>query len=122
MKTVWDMIRKIKGKSTTSPIKHLTVNNTFIETVIDISNAIASTFSHNSSSDHHTDKFKRHKTKCERSKPCFTYDNFKNYNTPFTFKKLTDTIHKTYDTTAWPDDVHYQMLKHLPDGADCRFL
>jgi ribosomal protein L30/L7E len=32
---VWDMIRKIKGKSATSPIKHLTVNITLIENVID---------------------------------------------------------------------------------------
>jgi hypothetical protein len=111
MKKVRDVIRKIKGKSTTSPMKHLTVNNTSIENVVDISNARASTFSHNSSSYPYTDKFKRHKTKCERSEPCFTSDNSENYNTFVTLKELKDATRKAHDTTAGPDDVKYQMLK-----------
>jgi hypothetical protein len=112
-----DMIRKSKGKSTTSPIKHLTVNNTPIDNVIDICNVTASTFSHNSSSDRYIDEFERHKTKCERSEPGFTSDNSENYNSLFTLKELKDAVHKAHDTTAGPDDVHYQMLKHLPDES-----
>ena len=31
--------------------------------------------------------------------------------------ELTDAISKSHDTAVGPDDVHYQMLKHLPDDA-----
>jgi hypothetical protein len=41
----------------------------------------------------------------------------KNYNTPFTLKEHKDAIHKAHDTKAGPDDVPYQMLKHLPDES-----
>jgi hypothetical protein len=57
------------------------------------------------------------KIKCERSEPCFTSDNSENCNTPFTFKELKYAIHRAHDTTAGPDDVHYQMQKHLPDES-----
>jgi hypothetical protein len=66
---------------------------------------------------HITDEFKRYKIKCERSEPCFTSDTFENYNTPFTLKELKDAFHKAHNTTTGPDDVHYEMLKHLPDES-----
>ena len=31
--------------------------------------------------------------------------------------ELADAISKSHDTAVGPDDIHYQMLKHLP--ADC---
>ena len=31
--------------------------------------------------------------------------------------ELTDAISKSHDTAVGPDDVHYRMLKHLPDDA-----
>jgi hypothetical protein len=36
---------------------------------------------------------------------------------PFTLKELKDAINKAHDTTAGSDDVHYQMIKHLPDES-----
>jgi hypothetical protein len=32
-------------------------------------------------------------------------------------KNSKHAIHKAHDTTTGPDDVHYQMLKHLPDES-----
>jgi len=38
----------------------------------------------------------------------------KTYNNHFSIDELTNAICKTQDTAVGPDDVHYQMLKHLP--------
>ena len=37
--------------------------------------------------------------------------------TTFSLDELTDAISKSHDTAVGPDDVHYQMLKHLHDDA-----
>ena len=47
----------------------------------------------------------------------FKSNNYENYNNPFSLDELTDAISKSHDTAVGPDDVHYQMLKHLPDDA-----
>ena len=31
--------------------------------------------------------------------------------------ELKDSLHKYCDTAAGPDDIHYQILKHLPPDA-----
>ena len=31
--------------------------------------------------------------------------------------ELKDSLHKCNDTAAGPDDIHYQILKHLPPDA-----
>ena len=31
--------------------------------------------------------------------------------------ELRDAVSKSHDTATGPDDVHYQMLKHLPPDA-----
>ena len=28
---------------------------------------------------------------------------------------MLDALHKSHDTTACPDDIHYQILQHLPN-------
>jgi len=33
----------------------------------------------------------------------------------FSIEELTDAIYKANDTAVGPDDIHYQMLKHLPN-------
>ena len=43
--------------------------------------------------------------------------NHEKYNVPFTASELLDALHKSCDTAAGPDDIHYQILKHLPDNA-----
>ena len=43
--------------------------------------------------------------------------NHEKYNVPFTASELLDALHKSHDTAAGPDDIHYQILKHLPDNA-----
>ena len=39
------------------------------------------------------------------------------YNNPFFMEELVSAIYKSRDTAVGPDDIHYQMLKHLPATA-----
>ena len=37
------------------------------------------------------------------------------YNTPFKLEEFVSAITKSTDSAVGPDEIHYQMLKHLPD-------
>ena len=55
VKSVWNRIRKIKGKDTSNTVHHLSVNDRDVTSHRDIANALAETFSHNSFSAFSTD-------------------------------------------------------------------
>ena len=111
------MVRKITGKPSASPIRHLKVNNVEVSEFPDIANTIAQTFSNNSSSENYSNKFQYFRRQAETQQLKFKSNNYENYNSPFSLDELTDAISKSHDTAVGPDDVHYQMLKHLPDDA-----
>ena len=46
--------------------------------------------------------------KAEKEHLNFVTDNSENYNVPFTIRELCD------DTATGPDEIHYQLQKHLP--------
>ena len=47
----------------------------------------------------------------------FQFLNTEKYNLPFKISELKDSLHKWNDTAAGPDDIHYQIFKHLPPDA-----
>ena len=57
VKSVWNRIRKIKGKNTSNTVHHLSVNDRDVTSHHDIANALADNVSHNSSSAFSTDDF-----------------------------------------------------------------
>jgi potassium voltage-gated channel Eag-related subfamily H protein 8 len=117
MKKVWNMVRRISGKPTSVSNHHLKIDGVNIEQPTEIANCIASTVSHNSSSEHYTDRFRRFKAHQEQRTINFTSNNNESYNQPFTLLELQTALKRAHDSAAGPDDVHYQMLKHLPDTA-----
>ena len=52
MNKIWNMINRIKGRTHSSAIKHLSVNNDIITDKSDIANTLAKQIAHNSSSHH----------------------------------------------------------------------
>ena len=52
----------------------------------------------------------------------FSSDNAEVYNKPFSMEELRDALHRAHDTSAGPDEIHYQLLKHLPDASLLRLL
>ena len=122
MKKLWSMIRRISGKPTTTPTNYLIVNGTTIEQTTKIANTFASIISHNSSLDRYTQKFQWYKAHQEKRTINFTSNNLESYNAPFSMTKLQTALHKSHDSAAGPDNIHCQMLKHLPETAQSSLL
>ena len=118
IKNVWTMIRKISGKHKTSTVNHLNKDNS--ETASeskDIADTLADAFSKNSSSSHYSKQFQKTKQQKEKVKLNFKSTNDEDYNKHFTQRELQDSLNKSKDTAVGPDDIHYQLLKHLPLGS-----
>ena len=117
-KKVWDMVRKISGKSKSATYHHLNYKfnnaNETASTKQDIADTLASQFCSNSSTSHYSEEFQKYKKQQEKTKLNFKSSNNEEYNTPFNLDELKDAISKAHDTATGPDEVHYQMLKHLP--------
>jgi len=55
-----------------------------------------------------------HKAHAERQTLKFNSHNMETYNTAFSIDELLDALSSSNDSAVGPDDIHYQMLKHLP--------
>ena len=114
MNKIWNMINRIKGRANSSTVKHLTINNKVITDKCDIANTLAEQLAYNSSSEHCSDKFLRHKFNSEKKNINFTSANDEYYNKNFSEDELKSSLIRAHDTAEGPDKIHYQLLKHLP--------
>jgi len=55
--------------------------------------------------------------KVEKQPLKFKSNNNETYNSLFSLQELTAAIENSSDFAVGPDDIHYQMLKHLPQSA-----
>ena len=118
IKKVWNLIRKISGKSKSPSFTHLnTKRGTKATSKEEIANTLGETFLDNSSSRNYSEKFQNIKKQEEKIKLNFTSSNTEEYNSLFNITELKDAIAVSKDTATGPDDIHYQMLKHLPETA-----
>ena len=118
VKKVWDMVRKITGKSKSPTYTHLnTCRETKATNKEDIANTLGETFLRNSSSQNYSEKFQHIKKHQENNKINFKSLNDEDYNNPFKLSELIEAIKISNDTATGPDEIHYQMLKHLPENA-----
>lgn len=121
-KKVWNMIRKISGKSIHPPSSHLIKGNQTITEPQEIADILADTFSHNSSTEHYSSSFQAYKQQEEINPPDFTSTNQENYNSPFSADELNNAIEQAKDTAAGPDCIHYQLIRNLPSTAKLLLL
>jgi len=82
--------------------------------VADIADTLAESFSEISSNKHYSSKFQSHNANAERQTLKFNSHNMETYNTPFSIDELLDALSSSNNSAVGPDDIHYQMLKHLP--------
>ena len=112
------MIRKISGKSKSPSFTHLNAKRgTKATSKEEIANTLGETFLDNSSSQNYSEKFQNIKKQEEKIKLNFTSSNTEEYNSLFNITELKDAIAVSKDTATGPDDIHYQMFKHLPETA-----
>ena len=117
MKKCWDMVRKIKGKGGSPSVKHIEKNGKKVRQPRDIANTIGEAISFNSSSAHSSSKFQRINNRQERHPLIFQSDNTEPYNQPFSMDELRTALGKAHVTAPGPDQIHYQILKHLPEAS-----
>ena len=119
IKKVWDMIRKISGKTKSPSYTHLNhpVAETKSTSKFDIAETLGETFLNNSCSRNYSEKFQKVKAVQEKIKLNFKSANTEEYNNLFNFDELLDAIKQSHDSATGPDEVHYQMLKHLPESS-----
>ena len=119
IKKVWDMIRKISGKTKSPSYTHLNhpVTETKSTSKFDIAETLGETFLNNSCSRNYSEKFQKVKAEQEKIKLNFKSANTEEYNNLFNFDELLDAIKQSHDSATGPDDIHYQMLKHLPESS-----
>ena len=83
----------------------------------DIANTIGEAISFNSSSAHYSPKFQHIKNRQERHPHIFQSDNTEPYNQPLSIDELRTALGKAHGTAPGPDQIHYQILKHLPEAS-----
>ena len=83
----------------------------------DIADTLGETFCHNSSSFKYSESFRKIKTEQEKVKLNFKSQNNEIYNKDFNLDELVEAIQLSHDSATGPDEIHYQMLKHLPDTS-----
>ena len=105
----------MKGKNSKSSVKHLNVGNSTLTSEKDIANKLVETFAKHSSSSNYKPDFQKFKQKAEKTKLNFKSDKSESYNSPFSLDELKTSLGKAHDTACGPDNIHYQLLKHLPD-------
>ena len=93
---------------------HIKVDDKTYESKEEIANILGRTFKSNSSSVNYNPQFKRHKQETEMEELNFETDTNENYNLPFTISELENSLKNAHDSAAGADEVHYQLLKHLP--------
>ncbi|GFT08236.1 putative RNA-directed DNA polymerase from transposon X-element [Trichonephila clavipes] len=121
-KEVWNKIRKLSGKYSASPVSMLVSNGVSVNTIPDIANTLAETFAKTSSCDYYTPAFQALKRREERVKLNFSSSNEEGYNSPLTLFELRAALHRSGNTAAGPDGLHYIMLRHLSESSILSFL
>lgn len=111
---VWQMVKRIQGKDFSSHIQHLVVDTEEYITPGDIANKLGQQFSYNSSSENYSPEFRCFKDKAEQLSLNIQSDNSEDYNNLLTLEELQNALLKAKDSATGPDDIHYQLLKHLP--------
>ena len=71
----------------------------------------------NSSSFNYSESFRKIKTEQEKVKLNFKSQNNEIYNKDFNLDELVEAIQLSHDSATGPDEIHYQMLKHLPENS-----
>ena len=125
-KKVWNVVRALSGKAAPSPVYHLEHNGKKAETNEEIAESFAETYEFQSSIEPHSLQFKSMKQRIEKEyeksqkrnqNQSSSSHNKQIYNRKFSMKDLRKAIRQSKNSSPGPDQVHYELLKHLPTNA-----
>ena len=113
------MILKVSGKNKKSECVHIkSSNGNMCYSTKEISNALGGNFQKTLFQFQLQSTISGYKNgKRKKKSELSVTKQRKIYNLPFKLSELKNSLDKSNDTTAGPDDIHYQILKHLPSDA-----
>ena len=114
-KKVWNMIRKITEKNVASPMHYIKdENGTLITDRVQIANTLGATIEKSSSSENYSKEFQSIKAQKEKQHINFKTNKNLRYNKKFTMRDLKRSLKKSNNSSQGPDEIHYEILRHLP--------
>ncbi|GBN35782.1 hypothetical protein AVEN_79534-1 [Araneus ventricosus] len=116
-KKLWEKVKKASGIFTDRNINILYQNGIPVTSLQDIANCIASTLSQTSNSNTYPSSFQNHKKLAEKQKLNFKSNSYAPYNRDFTFHELKVCLSEVKKTSPDPDNISYQMIKHLSSSS-----
>lgn len=118
VKKAWDMVAKISGKYRAQKVHFIHDKNGQMATDHQsIAEALAGEFASGSSASRCSAEFQSHRNKLEEKPLNFNSRCQESYNNPLSLLELVRSLHASHDTAVGPDEVHYQILKHLPNSS-----
>ena len=114
-KKVWSMIRNKTGKNVASPMHHIKdENGTLITDRVQIANTFGAAIEKSSSSKHYSKEFQSIKAQKEKQNTNFKTNTNLRCNKKFTMRDLKRSSKKSNNSSPGPDQIHYEILRHLP--------
>ena len=88
-------------------------NVTLITDRVEIANRLGAAIEKSSSTNHYSKEFQSIKAQKEKQKINFKTDRNLRYNKKFTLRDFKRSLKKSYNSSC-PDQIHYEILRHLP--------
>ena len=109
---VWNRIRKLQGKFSSSPLPILRVDDLFLSDAGDIAEAFGRHFSNIFSALHYSPAFRNIRNNTTVVPPVSS--NSESYYLPFTMEELDHTISLSSPTSPGEDEILYSMIFNQP--------
>jgi len=119
---VWSTINKINRKKTSFKIKNIFHEGNNLDSPRDIAIALARQFSYTSSSDNYHPAFLTIKEAAELQPIHFATGDELDYNKDLTMNELVRALEACRGTSPGPDEIRYEMIKHLNHDAMIKLL
>ncbi len=116
-KVVWRKIRQIGGRFSPSSVPGLLINGNLITSPEKVVEELACHYENSSSSLHYSPSFLKTKSRMEKCRLDFSTCLEEDYNAPFSMDEFSCALTRGKDSAPGPDQIHNQMLKHLPEEA-----
>lgn len=117
MTKIWKKVGKINGKYKNQNPPTIIKDGTTHQDPLIVSNIMGEHFATISSDASYAPHFLLRKERAESIPLNFNTDIDEAYNDPITMTEIRSHLQQAKNTAAGPDEIHYQMLKHLPDSA-----
>ena len=114
VRDVWDRVKRLQGSCRSEPLTALKHNNVLHTDHEEIANLLGAAFAVISSSEHYRVHFINIKRPAGMIPLRFHSNNSEPYNASFTEWELETALRDVRNTSPGLDDIHYEMLRHLP--------